>query len=376
MIDLFYCKKCLMPSTKPYIRFNHDGICDACEVHEKKMGVIDGIDWSAREMEFEKFVLRAKSKNAPLYDALVPVSGGKDSITQVHRLLKYDLRILAVNVDYGIKTEIGRKNLDCIPDMGAHLIIFRPEQKLHKKLIRKGLEEFGDPDLLSHTLLHAYPLHIALGFKVPLVVLGENSAFEYGGDKDIAENIFMTRKWFLKYAANNGRDAKFLSKKFSIPYQLLKIYDYPDELENSETQAVFSSYFFKWDSEAHLNIAKQYGFKELDKPREGTYRTYVGIDEKINRIHQYLKVLKFGYGRATDHACEDIRNKRLDRDKAKKLVKKHDLEDLSAYYVNDFCSYVGYTKEDFFNILEQFRDPNIWKRSENGHWQIPNHLEF
>ena len=94
-----------MPSTKPYIRFNHEGICDACEAHEKKRSVIGGIDWSAREKEFEEFVLRAKSKNAPLYDALVPVSGGKDSITQVHRLLKYDLRILAVNVDYGIKTE-------------------------------------------------------------------------------------------------------------------------------------------------------------------------------------------------------------------------------------------------------------------------------
>jgi N-acetyl sugar amidotransferase len=364
-----------MPSTKPYIRFNHDGICEACEAHEKKRSVIGGIDWSAREKGFEEFVLRAKSKNAPLYDALVPVSGGKDSITQVHRLLKYDLRILAVNVDYGIKTEIGRKNLDCIPDMGAHLIIFRPEQKLHKELIRKGLEDFGDPDLLSHTLLHAYPLHMALSLKIPLAVLGENSAFEYGGDKDIAENIFMTKKWFLKYAANKERDARFISKKYNIPYKLLKTYDYPDELKTSETQAVFLSYFFNWDSETHLNIAKQYGFKELDEPREGTYRTYVGIDEKINRIHQYLKVLKFGYGRATDHACEDIRNERLDRDMAKKLVKKHDLEDLSDYYIDDFCTYLKYTKKDFFNILEQFRDRNIWKLSDKGNWEIPNHLE-
>ncbi len=374
MINLFYCKKCLMPSTKPYIRFNHDGICDACQVHEKKMGIIDGIDWSAREKEFEKFVLSAKSKNAPLYDALVPVSGGKDSITQVHRILKYDLRILTVNVDYGIKTEIGKKNLDCIPDMGAHLIVFKPEQNQHKKLIRKGLVDFGDPDLLSHTLLHAYPLHIALGLKIPLVVLGENSAFEYGGDKDIAENIYMTKKWFLKYAANNGRDAKYISAKYNIPYQLLKTYDYPDELENSGTQAVFLSYFFKWDSEEHFKIAKQYGFQELDQPREGTYRTYVGIDEKINRVHQYLKVLKFGYGRATDHACEDIRNKRINRNEAIKLVKKHDLEGLSAYYVDDFCTYLEYSQKDFFNTIERYRNLNIWKLSDAGHWEIPGHL--
>ena len=81
-------------------------------------------------------------------------------------LLEKDLRILAVNVDYGIKTEIGKYNLDRIPLMGSNLLIFRPELILHKRLIRIGLEEYGDPDLLSHTLLHSYPLHIAKQFKI------------------------------------------------------------------------------------------------------------------------------------------------------------------------------------------------------------------
>ena len=129
---------------------------------------------------------RARARNAPYYDVLVPVSGGKDSITQVARLLPFGLRILAVNVDYGVKTEIGRHNLACVPQMGANLVTYRPEEQLHKRLIRIGLEDFGDPDLLSHTLLHAYPLHVALRFEVPLVLLGENSAAEYGGDGTIA----------------------------------------------------------------------------------------------------------------------------------------------------------------------------------------------
>jgi hypothetical protein len=259
--------------------------------------------------------------------------------------------------------------------MGASLVIYRPEQKLHKQLIRIGFEDFGDPDLLSHTLLHAYPLHLALSMNIPLVLLGENSAFEYGGEADLAAKNYITREWFNRYAANNGRDARFVSRTYDIPFEKLSAYDYPDELETSRTKAVFMSYFFHWDSEEHLNIAKKYGFKALDGPREGTYRNYVGIDEKINRIHQYFKVLKFGYGRATDHACEDIRNGRLTREQAKQLVKAHDLQDLSDYYVDDFVTYLGYSKEQFYQILEKFRDRAIWQKNEHGRWHIPNHLE-
>ncbi len=370
-----YCKTCLMPDTKPYISFDENGICNACQAHEKKKHILGGIDWEAREKEFEKIVMEAKSKNAPFYDVLVPVSGGKDSLTQVHRLLKYDLRILAVNVDYGIKTEIGQYNLALVPKMGANLITYRPELPLHTHLIRIGFEDFGDPDLLSHTLLHAYPLHVALQFNIPLVLHGENSAFEYGGDETLAKNTAMSRDWFAKYAANKGHDARYISEHYHIPMEKLRLYDFPDELEHSDTRSIFMSYYFFWDSEEHLRIAQKHGFRTLDSPSEGTYRNYVGIDEKINRVHQYFKVLKFGYGRATDHACEDIRNDRLTRNEAKDLVRKHDLLDISDYYVNDFIDFIGISRQKFFEIIEKNRNINIWKRGNNGRWFIPNHLK-
>ncbi len=371
-----YCRKCLIPDIKPYIIFDENGICNACLAHEKKNQLMKSIDWIKRKSEFEKIIKQSKDMNAPFYDVAVPVSGGKDSISQVHRLLGYNLRILTVNVDYGIKTEIGRYNLNLIPDMGTNLIVYRPEQTLHKKLIKIGLEDYGDPDLLSHTLLYAYPLWVALKFKIPLVLLGENSAFEYGGDKELAEKNYITKEWFLKYAANNGYDAKFISEKHNIPFEKLKLYDFPDELEQSNTKVLFASYFFNWDSEEHLKIAKNYGFKTLEKNREGTYRNYVGIDEKINRIHQYIKVLKYGYGRATDHACEDIRNGRLTREDAKKLVRQYDLQDLSYYYVDDFINYLEYSKDEFYAILEKYRNVDIWKKDESGKWCIPNHLAY
>jgi hypothetical protein len=290
-------------------------------------------------------------------------------------LLSFDLRILAVNIDYGIKTEIGHHNLGLIPEMGAHLIIYRPEQNLHKRLIRLGFEDFGDPDLLSHTLLHGYPLRTALQYEVPLVLLGENSAFEYGGDAGIAASHRMTRDWFMRYAANKGHDAAFISEEYGIPIERLRYYDYPDALDTSSTRALFCSYYFHWDSEAHLEIARGYGFRPLAQPSEGTYRNYVGIDEKINRIHQYIKVLKFGYGRATDHACEDIRNGRISREEAKALVRQHDLLDLSSYYVDDFLAYLGMDRMRFMEMLERYRNTEIWTQDVNGKWCISGHLE-
>lgn len=372
---LTYCAKCLVPDTKPYASFDAQGVCNACRAHQRKNAALDGIDWGTRRAEFDSLLEKAKTEQAPFYDVLVPVSGGKDSLTQIHRLLNRDLRILAVNVDYGIKTEIGRRNLSLVPKMGANLIVYRPEQELHRRLIRLGLEDFGDPDLLSHTLLHAYPLHAALAFKVPLVLLGENSAFEYGGEGGLARLNTVSRDWFMKYAANAGRNARFVSCEYGIPMSRLRPYDYPDELDASPTRAVFMSYYFRWDSEEHLRIARGHGFRSLDQPSEGTYRDYVGIDEKINRIHQYLKVLKFGYGRATDHACEDIRNGRLTREEAKRLVREHDLRDLSDCYVDDFIEYVGMNRPEFLAAVERCRNPKVWSRGADGRWCIPGHLE-
>lgn len=371
-----YCSRCWMPDTKPYIAFDEEGVCNACQAHEQKRQKLGGIDWSQRFRSFEQIMEDTKRRQAPLYDVLVPVSGGKDSITQVDRLLKYDMRILAVNVDYGIKTEVGLHNLNLIPAMGAALMIYRPPLPLHCRLIRLGFEEYGDPDILSHTLLHGYPQRVALGFHIPLVWLGENSAFEYGGDSDTADRNTMTRSWFSKYAANAGRDARFFSEKHSIPMTQLLPYDFPDEIESSATtRSLFMSYFFFWDSEEHLRIALRHGFRTLDQPSEGTYRNYVGIDEKINRIHQYFKVLKFGYGRATDHACEDIRNGRLSRDQARELIRQHDLLPLSDYYVKDFIDFIGMTRTEFDAVIDRYRNPAIWKRDVKGRWHIPGHLE-
>ena len=361
-----FCKKCLLPSTKPYIKFDSFGVCSACNFHHTKKNNKNkkSINWEKRKQEFSALIKIAKNKNAPLFDVCVPVSGGKDSITQVSYVLNKGLRILCVNIDYGIKTKIGRENLDCIPKMGASLITYRPNLVLQKKIIKKSFEDFGDPDLMSHCLLHALPIRIAINLKIPMVLLGENAAYEYSGAIKFDEKK-MSSQWFKYYASNAGLTPKKFSNIYRIPYNLMEIYDLPKAKDLKKTIPVFCSYFFKWSSEKNLIIAKKYGFKTLKKPAEGTYRDYVGIDEKINRIHQYIKLLKFGYGRGTDHACEDIRNGHISRKAGIKLVKNYDRVSLTDYFVDDFIKFIGISKNYFYKILNNFTNKKIWKKSNN-----------
>ena len=345
-----YCSNCVLPSTKPNIKF-FGSICSACKYHIDEKS--KKIDWNLRNKEFLALVKKIKKKKSNIYDALVPVSGGKDSITQVHYLLKAGLRVLAVNVDYGFKTEIGKYNLELIPKMGASLFIFRPNLKIHKRILKISFLDYGDPDLMSHCMLHALPLRTALRFHIPLVFLGENSALEYSGDvKQNQKQI--TKKWFSQYAANSNNTPKKFAKKHKIPYEDLEIYNLPSSKELLKTTHVFTSYFFNWSSENNLKIAEKYGFKKLKKNTEGTFRNYVGIDEKINRIHQYLKFLKFGYGRASDHASEDIRNKKITRSQGIKLVKKYDRIKITKPYYTDFINFIGITEKEFFKVLKKY----------------------
>jgi N-acetyl sugar amidotransferase len=358
-MKLKYCIKCLMPTTKLHLNFTN-GVCNTCVYYKSYKNSKKRINWNARQKEFNKLIKEIKKVNAPSFDALVPVSGGKDSIFQVERLLNKGLRILAVNIDYGIKTKIGITNLQTIPNMGATLITVRPNLEIHKKILKISFLKYGDPDLMSHCMLHAFPIRVALNFKIPLVLLGENSAIEYSGSVNKYDEKRMNNKWFEKYAANSGITPKFFSRKHGIEYKYLKNYDLPSDAELKKTNAVFASYFFKWDSQTNLRIAKKYGFKSLKKRGEGTYRNFVGIDEKINRIHQYLKYLKFGYGRATDHACEDIRSGKISRTKAKKLVMKFDRVPISKFYYKEFINLIGINENFFFATLRKYTNKKLF----------------
>ena len=356
-----YCIECVMPDTKPGLTFDDKGVCAACNNHKLKKE----IDWDIRGTDFLSLVSCVKDKLS-IYDCVIPVSGGKDSFVQVKMAIAYGLNPLAVSIDIGLKTQVGKDNLDKLSEY-CDLFIFKPEQESHKELIKIGLERYGDPDYYSHGMIYSWPVKVAYKFEIPLVLYGEDPGFEYVGDNSKGFDF----DWFYKHAVRN------YDKGMSEIYKFSKLRNYflPGQFEVWNVDVKFLGHYFFWDSVENFKMAKQMGFRYPLIRKEGSYRKWVGVDEDINRIHQYIKVLKFGYGRATDHACEDIRNGKITREEGIELVRKYDTEDLTGKYIFKLADYLGEDRLIIEQMIEKQRDKDIWYHDGNK-WHIKEWIGY
>jgi len=355
-----YCKNCLLPDTKPGLKFDKDGICEACIAAREK----NSINWESRKNELKKLLLKYKNSSTSDYDCIIPVSGGKDSHFQTHIIInEFNLNPLLVSFHPRDLTEIGRENLENIKTLGADCIEFSLNPQIYKKLAKIGFTEFGDAAYPEHVGIFTVPVQIAVNYNIPLLVWGENPQLEYGGPATARENPYLDKKWNEKF----GGYFRELSdpvemEKYDIDLKHLKYAQYPsdEKIKNVGVTGIFLGYFLKWDARKQVEIVKSLGFKTLEEPNEGTYTNYENLDTKYVGIHDYFKFIKFGYGRATDHASIDIRNNILSRSDGLKLVKKHEGK-IPEKYLPDFLNDFKMTKNQFIEICDKFTNKSLFK---------------
>jgi len=364
-----YCSKCVLPDTRPGLVIGSDGICNACRNAASK---IDFIDWRGREKKFRDVVLNAR-KGSTGYDCLVPVSGGKDSTWQVVKCLEYGLKPLAVTWKTPARTALGRRNLENLISLGVDHIDYQVSPAVERKFMLKALERFGSTAIPMHLALFNIPLKIAVKFDIPLVVWGENSAFEYGTDEEALAGFKLDSKWLGKFGVSQGTTAHDwidddLTEKDLTPY----FGPGDDELDAKGVLAIFLGYYFPWDPETTYRVAREHGFEgSIEGPKTGYYN-YADIDDDFISIHHYLKWYKFGFTRLFDNLSLEIRNGRLSRDEAIGIIRK--TGDQTPYEdIGKFCNFVGITTERFFEIIERFRNNQIWERTGDT-WRIPGFL--
>ncbi len=360
-----YCTKCLYPDTKPELEFDENGVCDACRSAETK----EKIDWDSRKKELEKILSQYKSKDGSRYDCIIPVSGGKDSHFQTHVIKnEFGLNPLLVSFHPRDFTELGRKNIENIKNFGVDCIEFSADPIIYKKLAKFGFTELGDSAWPEHIGIFTVPVQVAVAYKIPLIVWGEIPQMEYGGPATVTSKPYLDREW------NEKHGGYFLDKikptdmvKHGIELKDLKPYLYPtdEEIREVGVTGIFLGYFMRWDARKQVEIVKEKGFSVLDEPNEGTYTNYENLDTKYVAIHDYFKFLKFGFGRATDHASLDIRNKRLTREEGLELVKKYDGK-LPTKYMDEFLKDFDLTEDEFLNICNKFTNKSLFKTDENG----------
>ena len=363
-----YCERCVLPDTRPGILFDEEGVCSACRNFEiRKL-----INWDEREKLFDNVISNAKQRSEG-YDCLIPVSGGKDSTWQVVKCLEKGMNPLCVTWRAPGRTQIGQCNLDNLVKLGVDHIDYSINPYTEKIFMLESLRRFGTPAIPMHMAIFNLPLKIALIHKIPLVIWGENSAFEYGDPSEEKMGFQLTKSWFNKFGVTNGTTADdWVSDK--LTRKALSPYFGPDfdEIERQGVLAVFLGYYYEWDVVTTRNVAKANGFRHnANGARTGIY-DYADIDDDFISIHHFLKWYKFGFTRSFDNLSLEIRNKRCSRSEAIENIENQG-DGLPMEDIKKFSKYVGITVGEFFKIIEKYRNQNIWFQDE-GVWKIRDFL--
>lgn len=362
-----YCRRCVMPETKPDLHIDEEGICSACRSYEQRKVV----DWDARRQKLLAILDRYRSKSDSNYDCIVPVSGGKDSHFQTIRMLELGMNPLCVTATTDKLSDIGRYNIENLKRQGADYIEVTPNPVVRRQINRLALTQVGDISWPEHVAIFTIPVRIAVQMNVPLIVWGENSQNEYGGPAEAAENNVLTRRWLEEFGGLLGLRVSDLIGQDGIEPKHLIQYTYPsdEELAYVGVTGIFLGYYLPWDGYTNALFAQAHGFRTYHRSVEGSLINYENLDNVQTGIHDYFKFLKFAFGRATDLACLHIRRGRLSREDALKLVKMHDGQ-FPWYYLGvpiaDVLKEIDMTIDEFIRVCDRFTNKKLFVRDSRG----------
>jgi len=392
-LDVKFCKKCVISNQRPSsavefkntgkdkketIAFGENDICSACQYAEYKNAQIN---WNKREKELIKLCNKYRSKNG-YYDCIVPGSGGKDSAYTAHILkYKYGMNPLTVTWSPHLYTDIGWKNFTNWMHIGGlDNILFTPSGTAHRLMTKLAFEN----------LLHPFQPFIigqryigpkfALLHKVPLVFYGENQA-EYGNNIKDNELPTMNPEFYantvnLDQLYLGGVSAKDLIKNKKISINDLNPY-LPISKKDAEkigVQVHYLGYYLKWDPQECFYYAARYtGFQANTERTEGSYSKYSSIDDKIDPFHYYTTLIKFGIGRATYDATQEIRNNKITREEGVALARRYDTEFPQKYF-KEFLEYIDITEDRFWKLINASRSPHLWKK-EGKKYKLKHQVE-
>lgn len=364
---LRYCRRCVMPDTKPDLFIDPDGICSACRSFEKRAE----IDWDVRSRELHGVLDRFRSRDGSRWDCVIPVSGGKDSHYQVIRMLQAGMNPLCVTATTCDLSEVGRRNIENIKNMGVDYIEVSPNKAIRRKLNRIGLQQVGDISWPEHVGIFTIPVRAAVAHGVSLIVWGENSQNEYGGPAAASENNVLTRRWLEEFGGLLGLRVSDLVGLEGIEHRHLIPYTYPsdEELRRVGVTGIFLGYYIPWDGYSNALVAEAHGFSTLGRTVEGSLVSYENLDNHQTGIHDYFKFLKFGFGRATDLACLHIRRKRITRVDALELVRIHDGKFPWHYLgkpLERILDPLGLPVEEFVKICDRFTNRKLFVTTSRG----------
>src|SRR3989338_9002670 len=290
----------------------------------------------------------------------------------------YGLNPLLVTYNGNNYTKEGMENLINRRDVfGVDHIFFTLSVDTLKTLNRLGMGVIGRVNWHYAAGIFTYPIRVAVETNTPLMIWGEHGFMDLGGMHSYNDFVEFTYRFRHEHALRGYEWYDFikLAPKFveKLTRQELIPWMYPSDrdIDRVGVRGIYISNYFKWDANKHgPMMIKKYGFKETEEPFERTYRKMSNLDDMHeNGIHDFMKFIKFGYGRATDHTCKDIRSGKITRREAIEIVKK--MDPIKSKDLYRWLKYVGWTEKEFDKVADNFRNPRFWW-IKNGHWWKDN----
>jgi N-acetyl sugar amidotransferase len=366
-----YCKRCVMPDTRPGIKFNDEGICYPCLTYERRLQV----DWQARWQQLEQLADRYRGSNGNYYDCIVTASAGKDSYYQVWTMKeRLGMNPLLVSIDNFSWTDTGRQNQANMSDaFGCDMHLLSLSRKVARKMFRKGFEDQLIPCWYWDRAVYTYPLQIAIRLGIPLIVYGENVNYEYGGEQidetysaldQVNNNVVRPIPW----------DA-WLDDEISMKDMNPLIQPSQEEITAAGLDPIYLSYFEAWDGYRNFEVAKKFGFKSLEEEwvREGLSENYEQIDTIGYNVHPWFKFIKFGHQHNTDILSQWVRSGRITRSEAVEIIKTKE-HILDRRMLADFLSFLQISEAHFWSVVDRFANRNILEKRD-GVWRLQPQLE-
>lgn len=368
-----YCVRCVYPANaRPYIILDDDGVCSGCRLHESR----PAIDWEERmgwlKELLEEYKAKARETDSP-YDCIIPVSGGKDSHYQTYLIKEvFGMNPLLVCYNHIFNTKRGIRNLtNLVSRFGCDLQRFTLSPETARKLSRYMLKKVGDITWHYHAGIMTFPIQMAVKYKIPLIVWGEHGFADLLGMFNQDDMVEFSKKVRQEHSMRGFEPEDIANDPESgLTMRDLAVFQYPsdEEIEEVGVRGIHLSNYMNWDARRQTKLMiEKFGFETAVK-REKTFHLYDKLDDiHADGAHDYLKYLKFGYGRATDDASMEIRHRRMTREEGIDMVRKYD--HVRPSDLDIFLRFAGITEEEFEESVEHLRDPQIWERV-NGRWRV------
>ena len=366
-----WCTRCVYPSISAApMEFDANGVCMGCRMAEVKTAIDSG-EWVRRKELLREILEKYRCRDGSRHDVVIAVSGGKDSWFQTHVIKhEFGLNPLLVTYDGNNWTEPGWRNMVRMREVfGCDHIVVRPSVDVLKKLNRLAFEIMGDMNWHAHVGITTAPVRVAVQNRIPLVIWGEHGYLDLCGQFSMDDFPEMSYRDRLEHFAR-GYEWNYFVGREGLSSADMITWKYPSDQEifDIDLRGIYLGNYVYWEANDHTRLmVEKYGFETSNISFERTYRRMSNLDDMHeNGVHDYLKYIKFGYGRCTDHVCKDVRAGIMSRERGLELVRQ--MDHVKPGDLKRWLDYTGTTEDWFDRTADTFRDPRVW-RMVNGRWK-------